>query len=399
MSSHNANKNLDSNEVYEVFKKCGNNMAAAARELGVADSTVRMHIRKFEDKNGYVKDNVNTLKARLKDVEIELREEKALRDKLFKLVGREPKAPDWILKPKGKVKQLTGIPTLFCSDWHLAEVVNSAEIGGVNQYNMTVARQRVRNLVAVAIELLTKHIAGAEYTGIVLALGGDMLSGDIHEELSETNEMEINPALLEALDILVWVVDQLKAVFKNVFIVGVTGNHGRQSRKPRAKRRNHTNFDWLLYHLLANHYCKNPAVTFLIPEGPDASYRIYNHRYLLTHGDQFRGGDGMIGMLGPVTRGDHKKRTRQMQVGQSYDTMLMGHWHQFTPLMRTIVNGSLKGYDEYAFANNFPYEPPIQGLWITHPQLGITWIMPIYVDRPAEQQAAAWVSVPREAKS
>lgn len=29
--------------------------------------------------------------------------------------------------------------------------------------------------------------------------------------------------------------------------------------------------------------------------------------YLLTHGDQFRGGDGVIGALGPIIRGDHKK--------------------------------------------------------------------------------------------
>jgi hypothetical protein len=44
------------------------------------------------------------------------------------------------------------------------------------------------------------------------------------------------------------------------------------------------------------------------------------------------------------------------------------------------VNGSLKGYDEYAYTNNFPFEPPTQALWLTHPEFGITISMPVFVD-------------------
>ena len=103
----------------------------------------------------------------------------------------------------------------------------------------------------------------------------------------------------------------------------------------------------------------------------------------------------MIGMLGPVLRGDHKKRTREMQVGQHYDTMIMGHWHQWTPLSRVIVNGSLKGYDEYAASGNFQYEAPKQGLWITHPDLGITFTMPVLVERPTQsvEYNESWVAI------
>ena len=41
------------------------------------------------------------------------------------------------------------------------------------------------------------------------------------------------------------------------------------------------------------------------------------------NGDQFRGGDGMVGALGPILRGDHKKRSRNGQIGLEYDTMLL----------------------------------------------------------------------------
>lgn len=75
-----------------------------------------------------------------------------------------------------------------------------------------------------------------------------------------------------------------------------------------------------------------------------------------------------------------------------YDTMLVGHWHQHMQLRRFIVNGSLKGYDEYAYVNNFPFEPPAQAFWITHPQVGKTFSMPVYAERPQRAAAESWAA-------
>jgi hypothetical protein len=102
---------------------------------------------------------------------------------------------------------------------------------------------------------------------------------------------------------------------------------------------------------------------------------------LLTHGDRLgHGGDGLIGFLGPVTRGDHKRRSRNAQINQPYDTMICGHWHSYAHLSRLIVNGSLKGYDEYAFTEAFSFEVPQQALWITHHKHGMTYRMPVICD-------------------
>jgi len=177
-----------------------------------------------------------------------------------------------------------------------------------------------------------------------------------------------------------------------VFLPCVSGNHGRDTRKIWSKDRHATSFDWLLYILLAKHFEGDKRVTFLIPDGPDALYSIYGYRYLLTHGDQFRGGDGVIGALGPIIRGDHRKRSRNSQVDMAYDTMLLGHWHQYMHLTRLIVNGSLKGYDEYAYNNNFPFEPPQQALWVTHPRHGITYRMPVKLSESTPKADTPWVS-------
>ena len=310
---------------------------------------------------------------------------------IIKLKDAPLNPPKWLLK-KDKKKSFAGVPTLFASDWHWGEVVDPNQINSVNKYNIAIAQDRAKVMIEKTVDLLRNHVAHTDYPGIVFVLGGDMVSGDIHEELMATNEKEIMPTVIDLFGVLTWCIATLADEFGNVFVPCVSGNHGRNTQKIRAKGRNFTSFDWLLYQFLAKRFESDKRVQFHIPDGSDAYYSIYGHKYLLTHGDQFRGGDGVIGALGPIIRGDHRKRSRNAQIDMEYDTMLLGHWHQLIQLERLIVNGSLKGYDEYAYANNFGYEPPRQALWLTHPEHGITFSIPIYVDSRPKQKIQNWIS-------
>lgn len=337
---------------------------------------------------------VRALRAQLAALKGETLDAAFVRRKIFKLAEAKVDPPDWLL-PTARGAGHLGVPTLFASDWHWAEVVDSRQIGGVNSFDLSIAHARARRLIERTVFLLRTCFAGAKYPGIVFALGGDMVSGDIHDELSATNEIEIMPTVIDLVGVLAWCIRTLADEFGRVFVPAVTGNHGRNTNKIRAKGRAFTSFDWLAYSMLELIFEKDRRVQFMVPEGPDASFSVYGTRYLLTHGDQFRGGDGMIGALGPIIRGDHRKRGRNGQVGAEYDVLLIGHWHQLIQLQRIIVNGSLKGYDEYAYSNNFPFERPRQALWITHPEHGITFSMPVNVDTPADEPASApshWVA-------
>jgi len=314
-----------------------------------------------------------------------------IKKKIIKLRDGNPKIPNWLVKKIIK-KTFAGVPTLFASDWHWGEVVDPNQINGVNEYNLEISQNRARQMIEKAVDLLKNYVAHANYPGIVFVLGGDMVSGDIHDELSATNEKEIMPVILDLFGVLCWCIETLANEFDNVFIPCVSGNHGRNTFKIRNKGRNFTSFDWLTYQFLAKRFENDPRVTFHIPDGPDAYYSIFGHKYLLTHGDQFRGGEGVIGALGPIIRGDHRKRSRNSQIDMSYDTMLLGHWHQLIQLERLIVNGSLKGYDEYAYSNNFGFEPPRQAMWITHPEHGITFSIPVYVDKQKKEVVKEWIS-------
>jgi hypothetical protein len=314
-----------------------------------------------------------------------------IKRKIIKIKESKTTVPKWLIKTTNK-KKFAGVPTIFASDWHWGEIVDPNQINGVNEYNMTIAQNRAKQMIEKAVDLLKNHVAHTEYPGIVYVLGGDMVSGDIHEELQATNEKEIMPTVIDLFGVLIWCISTLADEFGNVFVPCVSGNHGRNTHKIRAKGRNFTSFDWLLYQFLAKHFENDKRIQFLIPDGPDAYYSIYGHKYLLTHGDQFRGGDGVIGALGPIIRGDHRKRSRNAQIDMTYDTMIIGHWHQLIQLERLIVNGSLKGYDEYAYSNNFGFEPPRQAMWLTHPEHGITFSIPIYVEKQKKEFNMDWIS-------
>lgn len=224
-------------------------------------------------------------------------------------------------------------------------------------------------------------MSSPKYDGIICNLGGDLLSGTIHEELAETNEAGTLQSMLALEEILIEGIGGLADEFGKVFVPCVTGNHGRIHKKPRMKNRAFENFEWAIYQHLAKYFRSDSRISFAIPDGPDALYPVYSRRYCLTHGDQFRGGEGVGGIMVPIMRGTSKKAVRQQAIGQPFDLVLMGHWHQYIHMNGLVINGSVKGYDEFASSMNFPFEPAQQALFIAHPEAGVTFRMPILCDK------------------
>lgn len=287
--------------------------------------------------------------------------------------------------PKWAKKAYTGksdiaVPCAFASDWHLDERVNLAQMGGVNEFNRKIAEVRAANFFDNTVRLAKRYISGIRYEGIYLFLGGDMFSGNIHEELKETNETTIIESIIHWVEPVAAGIRYLADEFGAVHIPCVVGNHGRLSHKPIAKNRVQDNFDYLFYNMLAMALKADDRITWDISQAADCRFTIHDTTFLLTHGDQFRGGTGIAGLLSPLMLGDARKRKRQNALHQSYDWMVYGHWHSLVLGVRGLLgNGSLKGYDEYAMVSNFDYEPPQQALWLVQPRRGVTMRWPIHV--------------------
>jgi len=391
-----------------VLERCGGNRARASAQLGVSaaqlDRIMRemgVRSRDFAGCAGShaptsldrdliaLRDENADLRRRLKAAVREDLDAEKVREAIFGLSKLPAVPPRWINdgKPSGSAP---GVPVCVWSDWHFGETVKAIEVGGANDFNLTIAEARIRKLVERTIDLCFNHMVNPRYPGIVVCLAGDMISGNIHDELRETNEEPVAPTLVRLQGLLIWAIDEIAKRFGRVFIPCVVGNHGRMTKKPQAKSRVHESFEWILYCQIERHFAGDARVRFLIPGESDAHFSVAGHRFMLTHGDALgvRGGDGIIGLLGPVARGTIKTRTSEAQIGRDFDTLLMGHWHQYLTLPGCIVNGTLKGYDEFArLFLRARFQEPIQALFFVNPKRGVTYQIPVILeDKPARSK-------------
>jgi len=293
--------------------------------------------------------------------------------------------PKWTAPPKRKNGKHKAIPSMLLTDIHYGEMVRPEEIGGLNCYNPAIAEQRIQRACEGAVKLSRDYVSGLEYEGFVLMLGGDMVSGEIHDELRETNAEPTPDSVVGVLECLIAGTRMLADHFGKLHIPAVVGNHGRLTRKPRAKHKAHDSFDGLVYQLLARELGGDPRITMQVATGPDLHFPIYGTRYCLTHGDQFRGGSGITAELSPLLLGLHRKKRRDASVGTPWDVLVMGHWHRRIPLRDLIVGGAIIGYNEYAAVKNFEYQEPSAELWLNTPERGDMGHLPVYpMDRAKE---------------
>lgn len=401
-------KNEILQQAVDQVERCGGNMNQAMGVLGWPITTLKTRLA-IARRRGLtpsplinnpndplvMKGQIRRLTDELKKAQQEALNHTIIREKILQLNRNvtDTDVPTWMVKELKKADS-PGVPTVFLSDLHWAEVVDPKQINGVNKYNIEIANKRLERLAERTLRLCGIISPTFDYPGIVVPLGGDCYSGNIHDELTATNEINSMPAVLDLFAAVGAFIKTMLTRFDHVFVPCVGGNHSRDTHKTWSKDRHATSFDWLTYCLLAKHFENDPRVTFLIPDGPDAYYRIYHHRYILNHGDSFKGGDGMIGPLGPVMRGSLKKASRNTQINMEFDTMIIGHFHTEVFTRKVIMNGSLVGYNEFAYGLNLPFEPPSQQLWITHPRYGLTFRMPVLVEEVTVKGFTRdWVSV------
>lgn len=292
--------------------------------------------------------------------------------------------PKWLVPTARKKQAHKAIPSLLLTDIHWGERVRPEEVGGTNAYDRAIAEQRIRRACEGSVKLCRDYLSGVEYEGVTLMLGGDLVSGDIHDELRETNVETTTESVVGVLEALSAGINLLSDFFGSVYVAAVVGNHGRTTKKPRAKGKARDSFDGLVYQLLAREI-RTDRVTMQVATASDLHFSVYGTRYCVSHGDQFVGGAGISGALAPLMLGVHRKRRRDATAGNPWDVLVMGHFHQSYFLHDLIVGGSVIGYNEYAYSKNFPLEQPQCAMWLNAPERGITTYMPVQVlDRKAE---------------
>ncbi len=281
------------------------------------------------------------------------------------------KPPAWLL-PKKTTKVGAATACLAFSDLHLDEVVEPAQVGGLNAFNREIAELRLRRWVEKACELGDRF--RHKWDGAAIFWAGDSVSGSIHEELRETNADYLHGTLCFWAPKIASAFKAIADFYGSVHIPVVVGNHGRLTALMPCKGRAKNSWDWLLAQMVRSHLASDKRITWDIAEGSYLFVPIYDRHVYMTHGDEVKGGAGWAGVWSPL--GTIQKRGVELGVAHGIRPtyMICGHWHQTVLAHQQGIacNGALKGFDEYASCKRFRPEPAAQNYWIETPERGVT---------------------------
>lgn len=249
--------------------------------------------------------------------------------------------PESIEPPKPVIRKTKETAVLLISDWHIGEVVSEEETLELGAFNSEIAAARVELIAEKTIDLITGYTRSRIDTLVVGALG-DMVSGQIHEELERTQDLNAAEQVYVAAQLLAFLLSELSAYF-NIKFIGVVGNHGRLKQKKEAKEK-YVNWDYIVYQICSLLLRDNNRIEWRISKSPHAFVEIEGHLFLFTHGDTVRSWAG-IPWYG-ISRYANNMRELLNRKGLILDGLCMGHFHQPANVARINGPGVSREYPE-----------------------------------------------------
>lgn len=272
-----------------------------------------------------------------------------------------------------KRAQATAI--LALSDLHVEERVRPEEVRGLNDYTLAEADRRLGEVTRRAKRLIEHERGLTDIRRIVLWLGGDLITGHIHEELVENTQLAPLAAIRWVAERLTTVIDEIAALGHPVVIVTNGGNHGRSTPNRRISGENDHSYEQHLYHTMAAAE-RRKNVTWVVSEGYHNIVDLDGFRVRFHHGHALRGGGGFGGMVPSAN-----KMIAGWNASQPVDLDIFGHLHQFTVSRKFVANGSLIGPSPFGDRLGCHAEPPCQALVIVdHRHNRVTKAIPVFVD-------------------
>jgi hypothetical protein len=300
---------------------------------------------------------LRVLKKKIKNLKEELNQDRGVRDYIKSLMldisgATIDTTPKWVDKAEGSRKM---IPVFFDTDTHYGEVVSKEALNGVNIYNADEAVRRLNYGVDKFIEICTKKKPYYQYDGVVYALGGDRVTGSLHD-LAETNDRTPIQQVVELTEITAQQIMKLKKTFGRVFVPSVTGNHSRLAhRRTKTKGRTNDSLETLVFAKLSMMFQNDKDVQIVYNNSDIVYFSLNGTKFKLQHGDEYRGGTGIGGVVVPIKRGLAKEHQSASATGQHFDVKMIGHFHFHHAEEGLIIGNSPKGYDEFTKSMNIPY--------------------------------------------
>jgi hypothetical protein len=289
---------------------------------------------------------------------------------------------------KGSAKQVMVAPL---TDTHVGDYVTPEQMVGLNSYDIELFSRRIWGWANQVLNLAEYRRNICEIDELTIPMLGDMISGDIHDELARTNVDNCMMQMMYGAKIISQALMFLAPHFKEVKVPCVVGNHGRMTRKIPSKDK-YMDWDYMLYQWLAVFCSKQKNIKFEIPKSFAHVISIAGRDVLMMHGDSVGGGGASATIQRAITslRAVLQYKTQIItddgfSVSHKFDDVLLGHFHRVDEI--DIGTGSLhicgttKGGDEFVFSRLHVITKPKHIVLYYHPTYGQVGKEIIYLDR------------------
>lgn len=254
------------------------------------------------------------------------------------------------------------------SDLHYGEVVQPQISFGFNKYNPEIAEHRLAKLFEENYKFATLY--GCDELHILML--GDLISGEIHDELRETNAYTAPKCVSCLNSYLIGLILEYAKLYKRVIISCVVGNHSRTGKKLQSKNRSQDNYEHIIYSTIKDR-CEAEAKNIKVEFDDEATVlitQIGNQHWMLEHGDRYNGSQAAAGAINTVLR----KIGTDLRHNHA-DVSIMGHWHvgaegaidarEDGNMTKVYINPSVVGPDEFATTVLHAYYPAESNVFIT----------------------------------
>jgi len=257
-------------------------------------------------------------------------------------------------------------PVFLWSDWHFGETVTLEETLGKNRYDLDVADKRAAKCIDNCLWMRKEMARTQTCDDTYLAINGDMVSGDIHDELRETNDKGLRYQCDRCASALLPGVKAIADATPGVLhVVCIGGNHGRLTHKQHIKNGTQHSVEHIgVYDVLRRVLGDmGGKIAWHIPPAERFILNVHGHRVSQQHGTMIRSAGGIGGVLVPMTR--------WVTRDNAADLYLFGHFHEADAYGKVIKNGALIGSSAYTAWLGIEDRPPEQVAFVIDADRGV----------------------------
>lgn len=355
------NWTIDKQKLVRAYLEHDEGYQVIANKMGLTYDQVEHAVRRYSLKKGLIiKSSKKKEKTRFKQQEIIEGAKayiKSAGDLLYKYndIYKNVKLKShW-----GKGKQTEDL-ALVWSDMHTG-MINKHPLTQKVTYNQEIQEKELQNLMRGVFRFQQLYKPSYNLETLYIFDAGDNITND---RIYEGQQMEIvcgvGRQILKTLQYQSDFIKKMLTVFPRIVMIKVPGNHGRTTAKPCSEDATNS-FEYLLGQMLVERFRDNKRVEIITPQSYTHSINIYNHKYLLTHGNIVRGGT-----LNSIEKA--VKDIASLAYEEFYDLVIIGHFHsalklRITPETNLLVNGCFIEYDDYAYQKLHKFSSPTQYLF------------------------------------